>query len=166
VLIVKKISDVISITLVTFFNFGCNSAEPITEPDVINALNDFFSAMDVDNLDRKHLVTSLVTDDFRIYEMENSFTLEQFFNFLDSQAKNIISTNWELSNYTVSIDDKSAHVHYLNKGRFLMSDSNEQEQVINIEWLESAYFVKKNGALKLKFLQSDDITKDNSTNSE
>jgi hypothetical protein len=47
-----------------------------------------------------------------------------------------------------------------------MSDSNEQEQVINIEWLESAYFVKKNGALKLKFLQSDDITKDNSTNSE
>ena len=68
----KQISDVISITLVTFFTFSCNSAEPITESDVINALNDFFSAIDVDNLDRKHLVTNLVTDDFRIYEMENN----------------------------------------------------------------------------------------------
>ena len=38
--------------------------------------------------------------------------------------------------------------------------------LMNIEWLESAYFVKENGALKLKVLQSDDITKENSTNSE
>ena len=85
---------------------------------------------------------------------------------LNSQENNIISTNWELSNFTVSIDDKSAHVHYLNQGRFLMLDSLEQEQIINIEWLESAYFVKQNGSLKLKFLQSDDITKDNSTTPE
>ena len=162
----KQISDVISIALVTFFTFGCNSAEPITKPDVINALNDFFSAIDVENSDRKNLVKNLVTDDFRIYEMENNFTLEEFFNFIDSQEINIISTNWELSNFTVSIDDKSAHVHYLNQGRFLMLDSLEQEQIMNIEWLESAYFVKQNGALKLKFLQSDDITKDNSTISE
>ena len=161
----KQISDVISITLITLFSFGCNSIEPITESDVINALNNFFSAMDVDNFDRNR-VADLVTDDFRIYEMEKNFTLEQFFNFMDSQTKDITSTNWELSNYTVSVDDKSAHVHYFNKGRFLMTDPEGKEQTMNIEWLESAYFVKENGALKLKFLQSDDITKENPTNSE
>ena len=121
--------------------------------------------MDVEDFDRNR-VAELVTDDFRIYEMEKNFTLEQFFNFMDSQTNDITSTNWELSNYTVSIDDNSAHVHYLNKGRFLMTDSKGKEQTMNIEWLESAYFVKENGALKLKFLQSDDITKENSTNSE
>ena len=164
-LIMKKVSDVISITLVPLFSFGCNSIEPITESDVINALDNFFSAMDVDNFDRNR-VTDLVTDDFRIYEMEKNFTLEQFFNFIDSQTKDITSTNWELSNHTVSIDDKSAHVHYLNKGSFLMIDPKGKEQTMNIEWLESAYFVKENGKLKLKFLQSDDITKENPTNSE
>ena len=29
---------------------------------------------------------------------------------------------------------------------------------MTIEWLESAYFVREDGELKLKFLQSDDIT--------
>ena len=123
----QKISDVISITLITLFSFGCNSIEPITESDVINALDNFFSAMDVDNFDRNR-VADLVTDDFRIYEMEKNFTLEQFFNFMDSQRKDITSTNWELSNYTVSIDDKSAHVHYLNKGRVLMIDPKGKDE--------------------------------------
>ena len=55
--------------------------------------------MDVDNFNRNR-VADLVTDDFRIYEMEKNFTLEQFFNFMDSQTNDITSTNWELSNYT------------------------------------------------------------------
>ena len=155
----------ISITLITLFSFGCNSIEQIAESDVINALDNFFSAMDGDDLDWNR-VADLVTDDFRIYEMENNFTLEEFFNFIDSQENIIISTNWELSKFTVSIDEKSAHVHYLNKGRFLTIDPKGKEQTMNIEWLESAYFVKENGKLKLKFLQSDDITKENPTNSE
>ncbi len=33
-----------------------------------------------------------------------------------------------------------------------------QEMVMNMEWLESAYMVRqKDGALKIKFLSSDDI---------
>ena len=94
----KNIRCNLNYTYHVFFT-GCNSIEPITESDVINALNDFFSAMDVDNFNRNR-VADLVTDDFRIYEMEKNFTLEQFFNFMDSQTNDITSTNWELSNYT------------------------------------------------------------------
>ena len=83
--------------------------------------------------------------------------MEQFFQYVDSQPAPI-STDWELSNYTVSTDENSAHVHYSNRGTFVMTDDQGNKNPVTIEWLESAYFVREDGELKLKFLQSDDIT--------
>ena len=40
----------------------------------------------------------------------------------------------------------------------MMKDDQDNENTVTIEWLESAYFVREDGELKLKFLQSDDIT--------
>ena len=154
-----------SVALITLFVFGCTHSTSITESEVIKAINNFFSALDVEKFDRNR-VADLVTNDFRIYEMENDFTLEQFFEYVDSQSQGLSATSWELSNYTVSIDEHSAHVHYSNKGEFVMTDDKGNEKTLHIEWLESAYFVQENGVLKLKFLHSDDITKENSTDSE
>ena len=39
-----------------------------------------------------------------------------------------------------------------------MTDDQGNKNPVTIEWLESAYFVQEDGELKLKFLQSDDIT--------
>ncbi|HIN31568.1 TPA: hypothetical protein EYM82_22125 [Candidatus Poribacteria bacterium] len=154
-----------SVALITLFVFGCTHSPSITESEVIKAINNFFSALDVEKFDRNR-VADLVTNDFRIYEMENDFTLEQFFEYIDNQSQGLTSTSWELSNYTVSTDEHSAHVHYSNKGEFMITDDNGNEQTLHIEWLESAYFVQENGVLKLKFLHSDDITRENSTDSE
>ena len=154
-----------SVALITLFVFGCTHSTSITESEVIKAINNFFSALDVEKFDRNR-VADLVTNDFRIYEMENDFTLEQFFEYVDSQSQGLSTTSWELSNYTVSIDEHSAHVHYSNKGEFVMTDDKGSEKTLHIEWLESAYFVQENGVLKLKFLHSDDITRENSTDSE
>ena len=44
----------------------------------------------------------------------------------------------------------------------MIPDDDGNEQTLHIEWLESTYFVQENGVLKLKFLHSDEITKENS----
>ena len=44
----------------------------------------------------------------------------------------------------------------------MITDDDGNEQTLHIEWLESTYFVQENGVLKLKFLHSDEITKENS----
>ena len=112
--------------------------------------------MDVENFDSDN-ITDLVTDDFRIYEKEMNFTLEEFLDFVDSRPEGMISTDWESSNYTVSIDNNSAHVYYFNQGQFVVTDQDGKEQTMNIEWLESVYMVREDESLKIKFLQSDDI---------
>ena len=154
--LIMKIRFIPPVVYVLMFPaFGCTDVQPITEAEVIRAINGFFSAWDVEGFDRSR-VSDLVADDFHIYEMEKDFTLEQFFQYVDSQPAPI-STDWELSNYTVSTDENSAHVHYSNRGTFVMKDQGN-ENTVTIEWLESAYFVREDGELKLKFLQSDDIT--------
>ena len=152
----KKLINIIPIGLIAFSILSCNSDNTITEIQVITALNSFFSALDVENFDRDN-ITDLVTDDFRIYEKEMNFTLEEFLDFVDSRPEGMISTDWELSNYTVSIDNNSAHVYYFNQGQFVVTDQDGKEQTMNIEWLESVYMVREDESLKIKFLQSDDI---------
>ena len=79
-----KIRFIPPVVYVLMFAFGCTDVQPITEAEVIRAINGFFSAWDVEEFDRSR-VSDLVTDDFHIYEMEKDFTLERFFQYVDSQ---------------------------------------------------------------------------------
>ena len=53
-----------------------------------------------------------------------------------------------------SIDKNSAHTYFKNKGRFVLT---MEKELHNYEWLESAYLVRVNGKLKIKFYFSDTI---------
>ncbi len=144
------------ISLLVFIILGCNPQNKITEDQAKSVLNSFFTALNVKNYNCEEL-GELVTDDFMIYEMEKTFTLNQFCEFVDGARVNMKSTDWVLSDFTVSTDFNSVHIYYRNKGRFVSVDEEGQEIIINKEWLESVYIVRDNGVLKIKFLFSDDI---------
>lgn len=137
--------------------WACDFKKDITENQVVSTIEGFFNALDVDNYNCEKL-GEWVTDDFVLYEMEKSFNRNQFCEFVDGALSTMTETDWVLSDFTISIDQNSAHVFYRNKGRFVSLGEDGNEMVVNMEWLETVYIVRQeNGDLKIKFLSSDDI---------
>ena len=130
-------------------------AEAITEQEVIDKVNQFFELLDLE-VYQKEKVLTILTDDFQIFEMGKPWNMNEFDEFLQEASKTTLTTDWVLSNFVISIDENSAHVSYINDGIFKTIDN---ELVIS-NWLESVYLVKEKGELKLKFLQSDLVSRE------
>ena len=145
----KKIL-ILSINLLLF---GCTSNQRITEEDIMNTLLGMFDSFSVESSDKDNFY-DWVTDDYLLYEMGKTFTASEFLEFASSF--NTIEDDWELSDMKISIDNNSAHAYFKNKGRFVTLN-NGQKTLLNYEWLESAYMVKVDGKLKIKFYFSDTI---------
>ena len=133
--------------------FGCTSNQRITEEDIMNTLLGMFDSFSVESSDKSNFY-NWVTDDYLLYEMGKTFTASEFLEFASSF--NTIEDDWELSDMKISIDNNSAHAYFKNKGRFVTLN-NGQKTLLNYEWLESAYMVKVDGKLKIKFYFSDTI---------
>ena len=141
--------------LIPFFSF---SQERLTEEMIIDHVNDFFNALNVKNYN-KTLLSQKVTSDFIIYEMGDKFTLNEFTDFIESAGYlGWESTEWFLSDFTISIDNNSAHASYLNVGVFIYPNPYAPEVLLkeNKQWLESIFIVREGEDLKIKFLQSDE----------
>ena len=130
-------------------------AEKINEQEVIAKVKQFFELLDIE-VYQKEKVLTILTDDFQIFEMGKSWDMNEFDEFLQEASKTTLTTDWVLTNFVVSIDENSAHVSYVNDGLFKTIDN---ESVIS-NWLESVYLVKEKGELKLKFLQSDLVSRE------
>ena len=130
-------------------------AEKINEQEVIAKVKQFFELLDIE-VYQKEKVLTILTDDFQIFEMGKSWDINEFDEFLQEASKTTLTTDWVLTNFVVSIDENSAHVSYVNDGLFKTIDN---ESVIS-NWLESVYLVKEKGELKLKFLQSDLVSRE------
>ena len=149
----------LTITLLTLiFSFG-TWAKSITQEEAISKLNQFFELLDLEFYE-KDKVSTVITSDFLIFEMGKAWNMDEFDEFIQEASNTTISTDWVLSNYVVSIDDNSAHISYVNDGVFKTIDN---ELVIS-NWLESVYLVKDSGRLKLKFLQSDLVSRETKSN--
>jgi hypothetical protein len=142
-------------TILTLLVSGGLWSDSITEKEAISKLNQFFNLLDIEIYQKEKILT-ILTDDFQIFEMGKAWDMNEFDEFLQEASKTTVSTDWVLSNYVVSIDDNSAHISYVNDGVFKTTDN---ESVIS-SWLESVYLVKEGGELKLKFLQSDLVTRE------
>tara|TARA_B100000965_G_scaffold6139_1_gene4796 strand:+ start:222 stop:671 length:450 start_codon:yes stop_codon:yes gene_type:complete len=142
------------IFLSLFYSLSSWSAS-ITEQAAIDKLNQFFELLDF-KVYKKENISQILTDDFQIFEMGKPWDMDEFDVFINDASKKTISTNWTLSDYKVSIDDNSAHISYVNNGVF----STTNNETIYSYWLESVYMVVENDQLKLKFLQSDLITRE------
>ena len=130
-------------------------AEKITEQEVIAKVNQFFELIDIE-VYKKEKVLTILTNDFQIFEMGKSWDMNEFDRFLQEASKTTIKTDWVLTDFVVSIDENSAHVSYVNDGIFKTIDN---ELVIS-NWLESVYLIQEKGELKLKFLQSDLVSRE------
>ena len=135
------------------------SQERLTEEMIIDHINEFFSVLNIKNYN-KDLLSQTVTSDFIIYEMGDKFTLNEFTDFIESAGYlGWESTEWFLSDFTISIDSNSAHASYLNTGVFIYPNPYAPDILLkeNKQWLESIYVVREGEDLKIKFLQSDEI---------
>ena len=88
--------------------------------------------------------------------MGKPWNMNEYDEFLQEASKSTLTTDWVLSIFVVSIDENSAHVSYINDGVFKTIDN---ELVIS-NWLESVYLIKEKEELKLKFLQSDLVSRE------
>ena len=136
--------------------------DAVNEEAAVAALRGFFDALSVENYPNPRM-NQFITHDFLIFEMGAAFDWSRFEAFLDDAGyENWISTEWRFSEMRVSLGDDSAHISYKNTGEFVYPHPDEPGQALierNV-WLESAYLVTEAGALKLKFLQSDNISRE------
>ena len=149
----KKLLILLLIPLYSF------SQEQFTEEMIIDHINEFFNALNIKNYN-KTLLSQNVTSDFIIYEMGDKFTLNEFTEFIESAGYlGWESTEWFLSDFTISIDNNSAHASYVNVGVFIYPNPYAPEVLLkeNKQWLESIFIVREGENLKIKFLQSDEI---------
>ena len=146
------------IFVLIFSSYG-SWASSLTEEKAISKLNQFFELLDLE-VYQKENISKILTNDFHIFEMGKAWNMDEFDEFIQEASKTTISTDWVLSNYVVSIDENSAHISYVNDGVFKTTDN---ELVIS-NWLESVYLVKEDGELKLKFLQSDLVSRETKPN--
>ena len=141
--------------LIPLFSF---SQEQLTEELIIEHINEFFNALNIKNYN-KNLLSEKVTSDFIIYEMGDKFTLSEFRDLIESAGYlGWESTDWFLSDFTISIDNNSAHASYLNTGVFIYPNPYALDVLLkeNKQWLESVLIVLEGDDLKIKFLQSDE----------
>ena len=130
-----------------------NKHSNITEAEVVDTIKRMFHSFSVESDDRNNFY-DVVTDDFVLYEMGQIFSASEFIEFAESF--NTIEDDWELTDFNISIDNQSAHAYFKNKGRFVTLTEGKK-RLLRKEWLESAYMVRVNGELRVKFYFSDAV---------
>ena len=139
----------------TIFLMTCfilTSCQPNTQGDVseelaINTLKAFYANLDVDTYGSKGWL-ELVTSDFTVFEAGKQMDLAAFLKF-SKPSDDLAETNWALSDLDVTLDGSSAHISYLNDGLFRHSNIE-----VKLKWMESVLLVRDEGAMKVKFLNS------------
>ena len=122
--------------------------DPSEPPKLMRA---FFAALAHHNID--HLHDNLTSRDFHIYEGNISFTKKGWFDYVRSKG-NSTNGEWTLTDFVVSVDDHSAQVYYDDRAVFTNSSSGAKTRR---HWIESAYMVREDEALKVKFISSTSV---------
>ena len=138
-------------TVIVLLNFSCNNSNEISEQEVKDTILGMFNSFSVESND-KNTFYNYVTDDYVLYEMGKEMNASEFLEF--ASTFNIIEDDWEITNWNITIDKESAHAHFKNKGRFVTLNDGKKT-LLNYQWLESAYLVKIEDKLKIKFYFSD-----------
>ena len=149
----------ILISLLFFANLvQSKDSHEILEDTVYDVLKNFYTVLDVKNYDKEKL-RKIVTDDFLVFEAARSMDIDAFHSFLtqkDPNAEPLIHTSWQLSDHRLSLDEHSAHVSYKNRGTFQHGTTLR----VTIDWMESAFLVRKDEDFKIKFINANLISKD------
>ena len=159
----KSLILVASFSFFTIFSMlGCTVSSTknseMAEQQVIQTMERFFEVLDVDNYEQ-NLLEEVVTEDFKIFEAGEVMDIERFHAFVthvDPNVAPLSETSWKLSEFDISLDNDSAHVSYINRGIFKHGD----EMTAKLHWMESAYLVKQANGYRIRFLNSNVISRD------
>jgi hypothetical protein len=138
------------ILLSALFVLACQKPEKISEKEVMDTFETFFEVLDND-LDS---FSSMVTDDFFIFENSRRYSKDEFIDFVKSF--DIISSERKFEDITIDSDYNSAHISLKQFGEFVIN-TPEGKAKLEFEWLESTYAVKEGNSLKFKFYFSEAI---------
>ena len=146
------------ILLISISLLSCSQAtntDEITEQDVKDTILGMFNSFSVESSDKNNFY-NYVTDDYVLYEIGKEMNATEFLEF--ASTFNTIEDDWEVTDWNITIDKESAHAFYKNNGRFITLNDGKK-MLLNYEWLESAYLVRVDGKLKIRFYFSDEINK-------
>ena len=127
-----------------------HAAQPLDEAMAIAKVEAFFDALDIETYASERFMAELAPG-FFIFEMGERFDAASFDAFITEAAKTIVETDWTFSDFEVELGHDLAHVAYLNHGRFVDAEGH----LIYSEWMESVLVVRAEADWKIKFLQSD-----------
>ena len=141
---------------------SCATMDRVSKTDAERVLHEFFRNVDFEVYNRESF-RDLITDDFHIYEAGQHMSRNDFFEFIEStHSEATLSNDWQLSDFEISTDHRSAHISYKNMGTFVSRTEDEKKSVLKFQWLENAYFVMDEGRLKIKFIHSQELQKQSS----
>ena len=146
------------ILLISISLLSCSqvtNTDEITEQDVKDTILGMFNSFSVESSDKNNFY-NYVTDDYVLYEIGKEMNATEFLEF--ASTFNTIEDDWEVTDWNITIDKESAHAFYKNNGRFITLNDGKK-MLLNYEWLESAYLVRVDGKLKIRFYFSDEINK-------
>ena len=141
---------------------SCATMDRVSKTDAERVLQEFFRNVDFEVYNRESF-RDLITDDFHIYEAGQHMSRNDFFEFIEStHSEATLSNDWQLSDFEISTDHRSAHISYKNVGTFVSKTEDGKKSVLKFHWLENAYFVMDGGRLKIKFIHSEELERQNS----
>ena len=132
------------------------------EKAAVATLEGFFAALSAEHYPNPDMY-QWITEDFLIFEMGEAFDWPRFEGFLESAGyANWLSTDWQFSDIRVSVTSDSAHISYANEGVFVYPDPENTEHLLreSNRWLESVYLIRDGDRFRIKFLQSDNVTRE------
>tara|TARA_B100002052_G_C15861729_1_gene590416 strand:+ start:899 stop:1363 length:465 start_codon:yes stop_codon:yes gene_type:complete len=144
----------ILLAIIVFFGISCNNSNEISEQEVKDTILGMFDSFSVESDDKNNFY-NYVTDDYVLYEIGKEMNAAEFLEFASSF--NTIEDDWEVTDWNITIDKESAHAYFKNNGRFVTLNEGKKT-LLNYEWLESAYLVRVEDKLKIKFYFSDMVT--------
>ena len=140
---------------------SCATMDRVSKTDAERVLHEFFRNVDFEVYNRESF-RDLITDDFHIYEAGQHMSRNDFFEFIEStHSEATLSNDWQLSDFEISTDHRSAHISYKNVGTFVSKTEDGKKSVLKFHWLENAYFVMDGGRLKIKFIHSEELERQN-----
>ena len=107
---------------------SCASVTHVTEPEAKRVLVEFFPNVDFEVYNQESF-RDLITDDFQIYEAGKHISRSEFFEFIENtHSEATLSNDWQLSDFEISTDYRSAHISYKNVRTFVSITEDGKNQ--------------------------------------
>ena len=109
---------------------SCATMDRVSKTDAERVLHEFFRNVDFEVYNRESF-RDLITDDFHIYEAGQHMSRNDFFEFIEStHSEATLSNDWQLSDFEISTDHRSAHISYKNVGTFVSKTEDGKKSVL------------------------------------